>query len=79
MTPDEAIWLLNHVEAHGMVKQAKQMAIEALKKYPDYTANILNNADIYGFDHTCSRCWSKVTDTNAKYCSYCGARFIKGG
>lgn len=77
MTPEEAIWLLNHVDAHGIVKQAKQMAIEALKKHPGYSAVILIGADMYGFDHSCSHCWSKIDNTTASYCWYCGAKFKK--
>lgn len=73
MTREEAITVLNMVEAHGpLVIKAKEMAIEALKQTEQKKGKWLFNLDPRWGDFICSECWERnIICTN--YCPNCGA------
>ena len=80
MTREEAITVLNMVEAHGsLVIQAKDMAIKALEqepkighwvhsKYCDYCSECGCDIPAYIID------WKWHKDVEAKYCPQCGSK-----
>lgn len=71
MTREEAITVLNMIEAHGSLAiQAKDMAINALKERK--AGHWVNTADPGRSDNiVCSECgYDSIADY--KYCPYCG-------
>lgn len=83
MTREDAIIVLNMVEAHGpLVIKAKEMAIEALKQPERKKGKWLNDKGLY----KCSSCnelwthwWAVCMEPERmykemKYCPYCGAK-----
>lgn len=82
MTREEAITVLNMVEAHGpLVIEAKKMAIEALKQ-PERKKGEWIECNNFVFDKflfdtntffRCSLCTHDVK-RKTKYCSACGAK-----
>lgn len=75
MTNEQAIEVLNMVEAHGLADQAKQLAIKALQNDRPhgtwlYTPNIPNLSEYEGI--TCSICGNdSIGDFD--FCPNCGA------
>ena len=82
MTREEAITVLNMVEAHGLADEAKRVAIEALS---ERTGEWINreycqvDEDAYEIA-TCSHCKAEITleYPNDNFCPNCGAD-MRGG
>ena len=71
MTKEEAITVLNMIEAHGSLAiQAKDMAINALKE--PRTGHWIDHQDGRWIYAKCSEC-GKVQDAKSNFCPYCGA------
>ena len=81
MTREEAIKVLNMVEAHGLADEAKRMAIEALEQEPK-TGHWIMTSDYYTgaygtIDYVkCSCCGEKSLE-EGDFCPYCGADMRK--
>lgn len=73
MTNQEAIMVLNMVEAHGgLVIEAKKKAIEALIQ-PERKKGKWIDARDYCGEFLCSNCHETNINNSYKYCPYCGA------
>ena len=91
MTYQDAIWILEHVEAHGIAKEAKRIAIEAMERIAYREALIKravgtqwikeNNPNYSPFDgsspynYICPVCEFKE-DHPTNYCSCCGHKML---
>ena len=80
MTREEAIQVLNMVEAHGLADEAKRMAIEALsadtvsrEAHYDAVANIITDMEERGFVPVvwCKDCTHRHTDDCPMYHEEC--------
>lgn len=73
MTRQEAISVLNMVEAHGdIVIEAKKKAIEALSQPVRKNGKWIDVRDYCG-EFLCSNCHEINRNNFYKYCPYCGA------
>lgn len=72
MTREEAIKVLNMVEAHGLADEAKKMAIKALEQEPK-TGHWIDHQEGRWIYAKCSECGT-VHDTQTNYCPNCGAK-----
>ena len=91
MTYQDAIWILEHVEAHGIAKVAKDLAIEAMQKiaYRDEQIKRAVNGEWYRkinpnyspldgsspYDYICPVCEFKA-DHPSNYCPACGCKMF---
>ena len=67
MTLEEAVFVLNRIEAHGsLVIEAKKMAIEALRKQIPQRATIIDGEVAY-----CFKC-KRIFGDSYEYCPHCG-------
>lgn len=83
MTREEAIFVLECVEAYGLADDAKRMAIEALKAKPRHGHWVHKHDDIYDY-YECSVCGRWVDPIPNPYMvlkafpyCHCGARMVK--
>ncbi len=84
MTNREAIFVLEHIEAHnGLAKEAKLMAIKALEEPERKKGKWIH---IGGDEWACDKCgfvlategsWEHPLDVGNYYCKHCGADMRK--
>ena len=80
MTTEQAIMVLECVEAHGLADEAKQMAIEALKerKTGKWIEKDGWDGDVYYDCSVCGESWTTIEgtpwDNDMNYCPNCGAK-----
>ena len=78
MTNEDAIWILKHVDAHGIAAEARDMAILALMPNKSGKWYRINNPNFSPFDNSraykyqCTVCM-KYSDGNYNYCPHCGS------
>jgi rubrerythrin len=73
MTTEQAIAVLHMVEAHGLAKDAKALAIEALEAQ---RPGAWEWDSYYGGFYRCSACGYEQ-GRKTKYCPECGARMAE--
>lgn len=85
MTIEEAITVLNCVDAYGIANEAKKMAIKALEREISHTPKFDDVGNVYGaVKRTCTVCGDTVMISPAAmnfeyYCRKCGVKLREEG